>query len=269
MDQPQVVVRRLGAPGDLGWVIQAHGEIYAAEFGWDTTFEALVARIVADFANDRDSSREAGWIAERDGVRVGCVFCVAEDDDTAGLRVVYCSDANDARWMLRQAVRSDDPVIFYEPKRRYWAKAEVTATSDPARVLPLDRARVVRRGRDLTLFSYGGMVRVCLDAAEAAAAEGRELEVIDLRSLSPLDTPTLVASVIRTRRAVVVHEAPTFLGPGAELAAQVTERCFYHLEAPVLRVGGYNLPYPPARLEDHYLPDIDRVLAAVDRALAF
>jgi 2-oxoisovalerate dehydrogenase E1 component beta subunit len=184
---------------------------------------------------------------------------------TAGLRVVYCSDPNDAHWMLRSAIASDDPVIFYEPKRRYWVKGEVAT----APALPLDAARVARQGRDLTLVTYGGMVRVCLDAAEAARQEGRDLEVVDLRSLSPLDLDTVEASVGRTGRAVVVHEAPTFLGVGAELAAAVTERCFYRLEAPVLRVGAFNTPYPPSRLEDEYLPDLDRVLDAVDRAMGY
>lgn len=183
---------------------------------------------------------------------------------TAGLRVVYCADPNDAHWMLRAAIACDDPVIFYEPKRRYWVKGEVAAEPD----LPLDAAHVVRQGTDLTLVTYGGMVQVCLDAADAAAQEGCSLEVVDLRSLAPLDLDTVEASVGRTGRAVVVHEAPTFLGMGAELAAAVTERCFYRLEAPVLRVGAFNTPYPPSRLEDEYLPDLDRVLDAVDRSLA-
>ncbi|BBG02402.1 MULTISPECIES: alpha-ketoacid dehydrogenase subunit beta [Pseudonocardia] len=186
---------------------------------------------------------------------------------TAGLRVVYCSTPQDAHWMLRQAVTGDDPVLFYEPKRRYWATGDVaTDPADPS-VLPLDRARVVRPGRDLTLLTYGGMVAVCLAAAEAAAEDGHDLEVVDLRTLSPLDLGTVLASVRRTRRAVVAHEAPTFLGLGAEIAAAVTEHCFFDLEAPVLRVGAFHAPYPPARLEDEYLPDLDRVLDAVDRTL--
>ncbi|SHK04084.1 pyruvate dehydrogenase E1 component beta subunit [Pseudonocardia thermophila] len=188
---------------------------------------------------------------------------------TAGLRVVCCSDPHDAHWMLRMAARGADPVIFYEPKRRYWSKADVAESADDARVLPLDRARVVRPGRDLTLLTYGGMVATCLEAAEIAAEEGRDLEVVDLRSLSPLDLDTITASVDRTGRCVVVHEAPTFAGLGAEVGSAVTERCFYRLEAPVLRVGGYNTPYPPAKVEDQYLPDADRVLDAVDRAFAW
>jgi pyruvate dehydrogenase E1 component beta subunit len=179
--------------------------------------------------------------------------------------VVSPSNAHDAHWMLRQAIASDDPVIFLEPKRRYWDKGEVGDAAD----LPLHDARIARGGTDATLIAYGPMVKVCLDAAAAAEEDGRSLEVVDLRSLSPVDFAALEASVKRTGRAIVVHEAPVFLGMGAELAARLTERCFYHLEAPVLRVGGYHAPYPPARLEEEYLPSLDRVLDAVDRALAY
>ncbi|MDH6134558.1 2-oxoisovalerate dehydrogenase E1 component beta subunit [Kitasatospora sp. MAA4] len=184
---------------------------------------------------------------------------------TAGLRVVTPSNPDDAYWMLRQSVESDDPVIFLEPKARYWDKAEISA----APALDLHTAKVVRSGTDLTLLAYGPMVKVCLEVAAAAEEDGRHLEVVDLRSLSPVDFDTLEASVKRTGRAVVVHEAPVFMGMGAELAARLTERCFYHLEAPVLRVGGYHAPYPPSRVEEQYLPDLDRVLDAVDRALAY
>jgi pyruvate dehydrogenase E1 component beta subunit len=186
---------------------------------------------------------------------------------TAGLRVVVCSNPADAYTMIQQAVRSDDPVLFFEPKRRYWEKGELPA--DDVTPLGLHAARVVRPGTDATLACYGPMVRTCLDAAAAAETEGRSLEVVDLRSLSPLDLGTLEHSVRRTRRLVVVHEAAGFLGLGAEIAAAVTEHCFYHLEAPVLRVTGYHTPYPAARVEEAYLPDPDRVLDAVDRALAF
>lgn len=186
---------------------------------------------------------------------------------TAGLRVVSPSNPVDAYWMIQQAIRSDDPVVYLEPKRRYWTKAEVDPTAAPD---PLHRARVVRPGRDCTLVAYGPMVQTCLDAASAAATDdGRDLEVIDLRSLSPVDFGAVEESVKRTGRLVIVHEAPTFLGMGAEIAARVTERCFYHLEAPVLRVGGYHAPYPPSRIEEEYLPDLDRVLDAVDRSLAW
>ena len=186
---------------------------------------------------------------------------------TAGLRVVVCSNPVDGYWMIRQAIASDDPVIFYEPKRRYWEKAELDESVEPT--LPLRAARVVREGSDATVATYGAMVKTAYDAANAAAEEGSSLEVVDLRSLSPLDTATLAASVQKTGRLVVVHEAPVFGGYGAEVAARITERCFYSLEAPVLRVGGFDTPYPPSRVEEDYLPDLDRILDAVDRALAF
>jgi pyruvate dehydrogenase E1 component beta subunit len=187
---------------------------------------------------------------------------------TAGLRVMACSNPLDGYWMIQQAIQSDDPVIFFEPKRRYWEKADLDLpASEPA--APFDRAVVVRPGTDLTLAAHGPMVRTCLDAAKAAEAEGRSIEVLDLRTISPLDADAVVASVERTGRLVVVHEAPVFFGLGAELAAKVTERCFYRLEAPVLRVGGFHTPYPPSRIEETYLPDLDRVLDAVDRAFAF
>ncbi|HEY1971511.1 MAG TPA: alpha-ketoacid dehydrogenase subunit beta [Pseudonocardia sp.] len=188
---------------------------------------------------------------------------------TAGLRVIYCANPHDGHWMLRQAVRHDDPVIFYEPKRCYWTKDEVADQESDARVLPLDIARVLRPGKHATLLTYGGTVTTCLNAAQAALADGLDLEVIDLRTLSPLDLDTITDSVERTGHCVIVHEAPTFGGFGAEIATAVTERCFYHLQAPVLRVGGFNMPYPPAKFEDHYLPDLDRILDAVERSLAW
>jgi pyruvate dehydrogenase E1 component beta subunit len=168
--------------------------------------------------------------------------------------------------MIQQAVALDDPVVFFEPKRRYWDKAEVDESGGPD--LPLEAARVARPGEHLTLVAYGPMVKTCLEAATAAEEEGRSLEVVDLRSLSPLDLPTLYESVRRTGRCLVVHEAPLTLGIGAEVAARVAEECFYSLEAPVLRVTGFDTPYPPSRVEEDYLPDLDRVLDGVDRALA-
>jgi len=188
---------------------------------------------------------------------------------TQGLRVVACSGPVDAYWMIQQSIASDDPVIFFEPKRRYWDKAEVDTTAGLASALPLTTARTVAEGTDVTVLAYGPMVRTCVEAAVAAREDGRSVEVIDLRSLSPLDVDTIVASVRRTGRCVVVHEAPVTGGLGAEIAARVTEQCFYQLEAPVLRVGGFSTPYPPSRLEEHYLPDLDRVLDAVDRTFAF
>ncbi|AZS83464.1 alpha-ketoacid dehydrogenase subunit beta [Streptomyces griseoviridis] len=184
----------------------------------------------------------------------------------AGLKVVSPSNPSDAYWMLRQAVRSDDPVIFFEPKRRYWDTGAVDPDATPP---PLHRAQIVRAGTDLTLVAYGPSVKLCVEAAEAAAADGHSLEVVDLRSVSPVDFDTVQTSVEKTHRLVVVHEAPVFFGAGAEIAARITTRCFYTLEAPVLRVGGHHAPYPPARLERHYLPDLDRVLATVDHSLAY
>ena len=185
---------------------------------------------------------------------------------TAGLRVVSCSNAVDGYFMVQQAIRCDDPVIFFEPKRRYWEKADLDTEMTPD---PLFAARVVRSGTDATLAAYGPMVKVAMDAATAAEDDGRSLEVIDLRSVSPLDMATVLESVRRTGRLVVVQEAPTNISVGSELAARVTEEAFYALEAPVLRVGGFDTPYPPSRLEEEYLPDLDRVLDAVDRSLAY
>ncbi|GAB3916627.1 2-oxoisovalerate dehydrogenase subunit beta [Microlunatus endophyticus] len=185
---------------------------------------------------------------------------------TAGLKAVAVSNADDAYWMIQQAVASADPVIFFEPKRRYHERGEVDVAGDPQ---PLHSAKIIKEGSDLTLLAYGPMVKVCTDAAGAAEDEGRSLEVIDLRTLSPLDMATITRSAEKTGRVVVVHEAAGNLGLGAEIAARITEKCFYSLEAPVLRVTGFDLPYPASRLEDEYLPDLDRVLDAVDRSLAY
>jgi pyruvate dehydrogenase E1 component beta subunit len=208
------------------------------------------------------------------GGGIGAVEHHSESPETlfahvAGLKVVACSNAADAYTMIQQAVLSNDPIIFFEPKRRYWEKGDVDTATALADAPPLHRARVVRAGRHVTLLAYGAMVKTCLDAAKVAADEGHELEVVDVRSLSPIDWPTITESVRHTGRCVVVHEAQTFLGVGAELAAHVTESCFYEMQAPVLRVGGFATPYPPSRLEEHFLPDLDRVLDAVDRSLAY
>ncbi len=188
---------------------------------------------------------------------------------TAGLRVVSPSDPQDAYTMIQQAVASPDPVMFFEPKGRYWEKGDVDTDADAlAAPSVLDGARVLRAGTDVTLVAHGPTVATALRVADAAAAEGRSVEVVDLRTISPLDITTVAASVRRTGRCVVVHEAPVLYGTGAEVAARVTEECFYHLEAPVLRVGGFHTPYPVAKLEHEYLPGLDRVLDAVDRVLA-
>jgi len=188
---------------------------------------------------------------------------------TAGLKVVCCANPIDAYFMVQQAIASDDPVILYEPKRRYWEKADLDESLTLDQAMPMTSARVVRAGTDITVAAYGPMVKTAMEAATAAEEEGKAIEVVDLRSLSPLDMTTLRASVEKTGRLVVVHEAPVFLGMGSEVAARVSEQCFYSLEAPVLRVGGFDTPYPPSRVEEDYLPDLDRILDAVDRSLAY
>lgn len=185
---------------------------------------------------------------------------------TAGLRVVTPSTPHDAYWMIQEAIASNDPVLFFEPKSRYWPKGDVDMAASG---IPLHSSRVVREGAEVTLLGYGPMVNVLLAAAEIAAAEGTSCEVIDLRSISPIDYEPIVASVQKTGRLVVAQEAPGFVSVGSEIAATVTERAFYSLEAPVLRVAGFDTPFPPAKLETVYLPDADRVLEAVDRALAY
>jgi pyruvate dehydrogenase E1 component beta subunit len=185
---------------------------------------------------------------------------------TPGLRVVSPSTANDAYWMIQQSIDSPDPVIFLEPKAKYWQKGEVD-TDAPA--LPLHASRIVRRGTDVTLVGHGAMVTTLLQAASLAESEGTSCEVIDLRSLSPVDYGPLLDSVRRTGRMVYAQEAPGFTSLGSEIAATVMEKAFFALEAPVLRVSGFDVPFPPAKLEGTYLPDADRILEAVDRSLAY
>lgn len=184
----------------------------------------------------------------------------------AGLKVVACSNAEDAYWMIQQAISSDDPVIFFEPKRRYWEKAEIDPTGTPP---PLLTSRVLRKGSTLTLASYGAPVKTCLEAATAAEADGHDIEVIDLRVLSPLDLAPVFDSVRRTGRLVVVAEAPPETSVASEVAARVQEECFYSLQAPVLKVTGFDVPYPPSKCEEDYLPDLDRILDGVDRSMAW
>ena len=185
---------------------------------------------------------------------------------TAGLRVMSPSNPQDAYTMLRSAIASQDPVIFLEPKRRYWLKGEVDRSLTS---MDTQRAQVIREGTDLTLAAYGPLVPVALAAAQAAAEDGRSIEVIDLKSVSPLDVDTVAESVAKTGRLVVTHEAPTFGGMGGELAAEIGTRCYWQLEAPVLRVGGYHMPYPVAGAEEDYLPNIDRLLEAFERSFAY
>jgi 2-oxoisovalerate dehydrogenase E1 component beta subunit len=185
---------------------------------------------------------------------------------TPGLRVVSPSTPNDAYWMIQDAIASADPVIFLEPKSRYWQKGEVDTSG---RALPLHASRLVRRGTDVTLVGHGAMVATLLQAAALAESEGTSCEVIDLRSLSPVDYGPILDSVRRTGRMVYAQEAPGFSSLGSEVAATVMEKAFYALEAPVLRVSGFDAPFPPAKLEGTFLPDADRILEAVDRTLAY
>ena len=185
---------------------------------------------------------------------------------TAGLRIITPSNPHDAYWMIQQAVACADPVIVFEPKRRYWLKGEVDVSAVPASPF---QAEVLREGTDVTIVAYGPLVPVALAAANAAAEDGTSVEVIDLRSISPIDFDTVTESVLKTGRLLIAHEAPTFGGIGGEIAARITERAFLSLEAPVTRVGGFHLPYPTARTEEHYLPDLDRILHSLDTVLAY
>jgi 2-oxoisovalerate dehydrogenase E1 component beta subunit len=185
---------------------------------------------------------------------------------TPGLKVVACANPVDAYWMIQQAIACDDPVIFFEPKRRYWDKAPLDLAAPP---VPLFRSRVLRTGTTATVVTYGPTVRTVLDAATVAEQDGHTLEVIDLRTLSPLDLAPVFDSVRRTGRLICVSEAPSEVSLTSEVAARVSQECFYSLAAPVLRVTGFDTPYPPAKCEEDYLPDLDRVLDAVDRVLAY
>ena len=185
---------------------------------------------------------------------------------TPGLRVVSPSTPNDAYWMIQDAIRSNDPVIFMEPKSRYWTKGEVDLSA-PA--VPLHSSRVVRQGTDVTLVGHGAMVTTLLQAAALAEAEGTSCEVVDVRSLSPVDYGPILDSIRKTGRMVYAQEAHGFVSVGSEISATVMEQAFYALEAPVLRVSGFDVPFPPAKLEGVFLPDADRILEAVDRSLAY
>lgn len=186
---------------------------------------------------------------------------------TAGLRVIAVSNPQDAYTMLQQAIACDDPVIFLEPKRLYHAKGEVDLDAHHTDAAPMGLARVDREGSDVTVVTYGAQVKTALDAAEAASDEGVSIEVIDLRSLSPIDYPTIDASVRKTGRVVVTHEASREAGVAAEVIASITERCFDWLETAPVRVTGHDIPYPPSKLEKQHIPDLDRILDGVDRAL--
>ncbi|AMB39923.1 alpha-ketoacid dehydrogenase subunit beta [Paenarthrobacter ureafaciens] len=186
---------------------------------------------------------------------------------TSGLRVVAVSNPQDAYTMIQQAIASDDPVLYFEPKRRYHDKGDVDEAADLSSALPMDKAAMVNAGTDVTLVAYGPLVKTARDAAQAAADEGTSVEVIDLRSLAPVDYPVVEASVRKTGRLVITHEAAQSGGLGAEIAASITERCFNYLETAPVRITGFDVPYPYSKLEMHHLPDLDRILDGVDRAL--
>jgi len=185
---------------------------------------------------------------------------------TAGLRVVSCSTPNDAYWMIQQSIEHDDPIIFCEPKSRYWEKGEVDLDEAPCGLFD---AQVRRTGSDVTLIGYGSSVKTMLRAAQTAETEETSIEVIDARSVSPLDLDTMARSLEKTGRLVVVQESPHTASIGSEIVAELSQRCFYSLRAPGLRVSGYHVPYPPSRIEDDYRPSVDRILDAVDRVMGF
>lgn len=195
------------------------------------------------------------------GVEHHCDSSEAYYAHTPGLTVASPSNPQDAYDLLRAAIESPDPVIFLEPKKLYWSTGDVDTSAVRAE---LGRARIAREGTDATLITYGPSVPLALAAAEVAATEGRSLAVIDLRTLTPFDDETVTASVRATGRAVVIAEEPGFASVASEIAARVMERCFHFLEAPVLRVTGFDTPFAPPKLEHLYLPSIDRVLDAVD-----
>ena len=241
--------------------IQFDGFIYPA-------FEQIVSH-VAKYRNRSGISLPI-TIRVPFGGNIGAVEHHSESPEayfahTAGLKVVAPSTPGDAYGLLRAAIADDDPVVFFEPKARYYLKAEV----DPAARVPIGKAYVRQEGTAVTVIGYGPTVQTALQAAKAAAEDGTSVEVIDLRSLSPLDMDTIMTSVVKTHRAIIVHEAPVFCGFGAEVAARISHDAFDLLEAPVQRVAGLNVPYPPSRFEKLYLPDVDRILEAIDQVIAY
>ena len=195
------------------------------------------------------------------GVEHHCDSSEAYYAHTPGLQLVAPATASDAYVLLREAIASPDPVVFLEPKKLYWSKEEVDLS---ARGPAIGRAVVRRPGTDATLIAYGPSVPVALEAAEVAAQEGRSLQVVDVRSIVPFDDETVCAAVASTGRAVVIAEAAGFASVASEIVARVTERCFHSLAAPIRRVTGFDIPYPPPKLEHFQLPGVDRILDAVD-----
>jgi pyruvate dehydrogenase E1 component beta subunit len=272
----RVVDTPLGEAGIIGTAVglAMRGYRPVCEIQFDGFVFPGMSQLVTQLAKYRH--RSEGAIAMPVVVRIPCgggIGAIEHHSEspetyfahTSGLKVVTCATPQDGYTMIGQAIASDDPIIFLEPKRCYWTKGEVDTADDT----PLHAARVARQGNDLTLVVYGALVQTALDAASVAAEQGRRIEVIDLRSLSPIDFPAVFASVKRTGRLVIAHEASLSLGLGAEIAARVQEVAFYHLEAPVIRVTGYDTPYPPSRLENDWLPCVERILDAVERSLTY
>ena len=244
--------------------IQFDGFVYPA-------FDQIVSQLAKQTSRHQGTQAFPVVIRIPYGGHIGAVEHHQESPEayfvhTSGLRVVSPATPNDGFHMIHQAIQSNDPVIFLEPKARYWPKGDVELDGPQA---PLHQSRVVRTGTDVTVVGHGAMVAMLLDAAEVAAGEGVSIEVIDLRSLSPIDYAPIIASVEKTGRVVVAQEAPGSASVGSEIAATIAERAFYYLEAPVMRVSGFDVPFPPANLESVYLPDVDRILDAVDRARGY
>jgi pyruvate dehydrogenase E1 component beta subunit len=273
--EERVIDTPLAESGIVGTAIglALHGYRPVCEIQFDGFIYPAFDQIVSQLAKMRARSR--GALSMPVVIRVpaaggiGAVEHHSESNEayfthTAGLRVVSCSTPSDAYNLLREAIRSDDPVLFFEPKRRYWDKGVIELDD-----LGSSRARIVRTGTDLTLIAHGPSVAVAIAAAEAAEADGVSIGVVDLRSLAPLDMPTIISAVESTGRAIIVHEASTTGGIGGEIAARISEACFFLLEAPVLRVGAWDMPYPPSRTEKEFLPDVDRVLATIQESLVF
>jgi pyruvate dehydrogenase E1 component beta subunit len=257
--------------GILGAAIgmAVYGARPVVEMQFDAFAYPAFEQIVSHLAKMRNRTR--GAISAPVVVRIpygGGIGAVEHHSDsseayaahTPGLHVVTPATVADAYGMLRQAVRGEDPVLFFEPKRLYWDTAELAL---PVEVEPIGKAVVRRPGKDLTLITYGPALPLALAAADAAANAGYDVAVVDLRSLMPFDEDTVCEAVVRCGRAIVVHEASGFGGFGAEIAARVTERCFDYLEAPVRRVTGLDVPYPPPQLERFYLPTAGRILDAI------
>jgi pyruvate dehydrogenase E1 component beta subunit len=244
--------------------IQFDGFVYPA-------FDQIVSQLAKMHSRFRGTQQFPVTIRLPYGGGIGSVEHHSESPEayfahTAGLKVVTYSNAHDAYWVTRAAIQSADPIMLLEPKKHYFARGEVNfdePVTDPFATVQ------ARAGKDATLLAWGPQVATALAAAEAGVDDGYDLQVLDIRGLSPLDMATITDAVKTTGRAIIVHEASTFAGFGAEISAGLMEQAFLSLEAPVQRVGGYHMPYPPSRLEQDYLPSVDRVLDAVDETFTY